>query len=400
MNPYPDEFGEQVRECLAHLYDFSVLQNNPIVKRLGDGLTGTRQVQAARQIIIDQIEGLKLQDKAAIHSRQSRPYLILTLRYVEEMPVQEILHELALSPRQFYREHRRSLDALAQILWFRMDQRGSPTDNPSISIQSEISRAYNHRPEGAVQSSYRHLVLGAIQAVDKLAEQRNIHIRLTDATSEHASPRVPHSLVRQFLIWLFAWLLQAMNREGEICLRLTDHDEGLLIDVSGIVSTLDPSFLQTLIEDETWCHFAERLGVQYALSSEEAGHFNLMVPYKKHTILVIDDNPDVVDLFRRYATSSRYQVIGAADGSEGIRLALSAMPSLIVLDVMLPEHDGWETLQRLKSNSTLQSVPVFVCSVLDTAELALSLGAQGFLKKPPSQLAFLTLLDQSVASTG
>ncbi|MBK8034636.1 MAG: hypothetical protein IPK17_35065 [Chloroflexi bacterium] len=133
---YPAEFEEQVRECLANLYDFTMLQSNPLVQRLAPDLPGTRQVQAARQIIIDKIEALKLKDEAGYRSKQTRPYHILMLRYVDETPVQEIMHQLALSHRQFYREHRRALEALSQILWLYVSQPADPQGHPSITLES------------------------------------------------------------------------------------------------------------------------------------------------------------------------------------------------------------------------------------------------------------------------
>src|SRR5262245_46223139 len=102
---FPEVFEQQVRDCLVHLYDFTALQNDPVAEQLAPQLGGVQRVQMVRQIVIDAIENLKL--NAAPQSRNGRVYNLLFLRYVEEQSTQELLQHLALSERQFYREHRR-----------------------------------------------------------------------------------------------------------------------------------------------------------------------------------------------------------------------------------------------------------------------------------------------------
>jgi CheY-like chemotaxis protein len=69
---------------------------------------------------------------------------------------------------------------------------------------------------------------------------------------------------------------------------------------------------------------------------------------------------------------------------------------VIVLDVMMPRIDGWEMLGRLRSNRATSHVPVIVCTIMAQEELALSLGAAGFLKKPVTRQDFLAALDRQV----
>ena len=65
-----------------------------------------------------------------------------------------------------------------------------------------------------------------------------------------------------------------------------------------------------------------------------------------------------------------------------LQIAREVVPSVIVLDVMLPGQDGLEVLQNLKNHPATRQIPVLICSVLDTRELVLSLGADGFLRSP------------------
>ena len=112
------------------------------------------------------------------------------------------------------------------------------------------------------------------------------------------------------------------------------------------------------------------------------------------TLLVIDDNEGLIELFRRYLTGESYQLIGARDGVEGLRLAEEHSPDVIVLDVMMPQQDGWEVLQLLRNRRRTRDIPVLVCSVIDDPELAFSLGAAEFLAKPVKREELLEALER------
>ena len=116
------------------------------------------------------------------------------------------------------------------------------------------------------------------------------------------------------------------------------------------------------------------------------------------TILIIDDNQDLVDLFRRYLAGHRLAVVGANSGREALALLEQLAPQLILLDVMMPQQDGWEVLQMLRAAPATAATPIIVCSVLREHELALSLGASDTLVKPVSQPALLEVLRRWLGS--
>jgi DNA-binding response OmpR family regulator len=111
-------------------------------------------------------------------------------------------------------------------------------------------------------------------------------------------------------------------------------------------------------------------------------------------VLIVDDNPDAVDLFHRYLAKQPYQILVADTGAKALQFAREAQPDIIILDIMLPEHDGMEVLQTLKHDQATRNIPILVCSVLDMQPLARSLGADDYLKKPPGQQELLTRLEQ------
>ncbi|MBI5463979.1 MAG: response regulator, partial [Ignavibacteriales bacterium] len=99
-------------------------------------------------------------------------------------------------------------------------------------------------------------------------------------------------------------------------------------------------------------------------------------------ILCIDDDPDVIDILKKYLTPEGYSVTGANSGDEGIRLAEQLHPSLITLDIMMPNKDGWQVLQELKADSATRDIPVLIHSIIDNKPLAVHLGALDVMTKP------------------
>jgi CheY-like chemotaxis protein len=114
-------------------------------------------------------------------------------------------------------------------------------------------------------------------------------------------------------------------------------------------------------------------------------------------VLVIDDNADTLRLLERYLSNSRYRFLGTTNPLQVMQLARESCPRIIVLDVMLPEVDGWELLGRLHEHPEIGAVPVVVCTILPQEQLALSLGAADFVQKPVSRQAFLSVLDRQLA---
>jgi len=113
-------------------------------------------------------------------------------------------------------------------------------------------------------------------------------------------------------------------------------------------------------------------------------------------VLVIDDNADTRRLIQRHLSGSRYHFTGAPDAKQGLALAEELIPQIIVLDVMMPGRDGWALLEQLREHPQLKDIPIIVSTILAHEDLALALGAAGFLRKPVSRSQLLTELDRQV----
>jgi len=77
-------------------------------------------------------------------------------------------------------------------------------------------------------------------------------------------------------------------------------------------------------------------------------------------IVCIEDDPQIIELVRTILGRKGFQVIGAAGGQEGLTLVQAQRPDLILLDLMMPDLDGWEVYRRLKEDPLLAAVPVVV----------------------------------------
>jgi len=99
-------------------------------------------------------------------------------------------------------------------------------------------------------------------------------------------------------------------------------------------------------------------------------------------VLVIDDDPAARDLLARFLEREGYKVCTAADGRTGLELAHTAAPRLILLDVMMPQMDGWSVLSTLKADPAVASIPVVMTTFVNDQNLGYSLGAADYLTKP------------------
>jgi CheY-like chemotaxis protein len=114
----------------------------------------------------------------------------------------------------------------------------------------------------------------------------------------------------------------------------------------------------------------------------------------KVTVLVVDDNEDMARFYRDCTIGTRYHIIHVAQGGDLFDAVDATVPDIVVLDVMLPDVDGWRLLMRIHEDPATRSIPVIICSVVQEEDLALSLGAARYLPKPVRPREFIQALDQ------
>jgi DNA-binding response OmpR family regulator len=99
-------------------------------------------------------------------------------------------------------------------------------------------------------------------------------------------------------------------------------------------------------------------------------------------VLVVDDEPQVREVLRRYLARDGYEVVTAADGEEAVRVCERESPSLVVLDLMLPRRDGLAVFHRLRSQADLPVVMLTARGDEPDRLLGLGLGADDYIVKP------------------
>lgn len=102
----------------------------------------------------------------------------------------------------------------------------------------------------------------------------------------------------------------------------------------------------------------------------------------KPTVLVIDDDPTVHDLMKRFLTKKGFNVQIAKGGEEGVRRAKEVKPHAITLDVMMPSMDGWAVLSALKADPETVDIPVIMLTMVNDKSMGYALGATDYLTKP------------------
>jgi two-component system alkaline phosphatase synthesis response regulator PhoP len=95
-------------------------------------------------------------------------------------------------------------------------------------------------------------------------------------------------------------------------------------------------------------------------------------------ILVVDDDPQIVRLLRAYLEQSGYHVFAAYSGNEAMRILRAERPDLVLLDLMLPDRDGWAVTRTVRDDPGLAATPI----VMLTAIVGLELGADDYISKP------------------
>jgi DNA-binding response OmpR family regulator len=107
------------------------------------------------------------------------------------------------------------------------------------------------------------------------------------------------------------------------------------------------------------------------------------------TVLIIDDDPSATSLFKKILTPKEYQVLITHSSREGLESIERVMLDLIILDLLMPEIDGWQLLRKIRK---LTRTPILIISALDSSEIitkTLDMGADDYLVKPVTSTTLL-----------
>jgi CheY-like chemotaxis protein len=375
----PEEYVEQVKQVLERLYDFPYLQRHPLAQDgdLDEDSSNEAPAQRLRREILTIIEEISPGPGVGFRAPHARVYGLLHLRFVEGMTVQEAAHDLGISTRQAYRDLRRGEESVAAVLWSRRSspQSSTPGARQLSSLQAEMDGLESH-PHAIDLCSVLHYVE---QAVVQLARQRSVSVDVrmpADPVIVYTEP----AFAQQALISIISRAIQQMNA-GDLDIELAADQDRAAITLR---YTPTPDVADAPVIGHAVAHVIEQLEwvVEQEVGATGQRVFTIQIATHGPTVLVIDDNAGLVDLLRRYLSNHACHVVATTTGEQGLQMSQEVLPDAIVLDVMMPQIDGWEVLQTLRNRPQTKDIPVIICSVFNDPELAYSLGASLVVPKP------------------
>lgn len=117
----------------------------------------------------------------------------------------------------------------------------------------------------------------------------------------------------------------------------------------------------------------------------------------KKKVLIIEDEENLIELLRVNLSAGGFDVLVANDGEDGLLKSFSETPNAIILDVRLPQIDGWKVCRELKGNAGTKNIPVIILTAASQKsdfEEAKNAGCDLFLTKPFDPLRLVKIVDE------
>jgi len=401
-------FVESLRDALNHLYEAEHLRHNVLAVTIGvaNRLDTSSQL---RNILINAIEEMKPDSANPSTEKAWRMYETLFYCYVQRLSQQAVADQISLSTRHLRREQKAALELLADSLCQRYDFRNQVIPEPeTMSAELNESTLILSADPGSGYADLDWLKTEVTQQPTELRTELQTILSLIEPLARENGVILPVQFPNEPPPPI------AVNPQAfqQIMLNLL----GILIPVSEEIVQIKLAQDQNLFRMDILTNVTETLEIfkkdeldviQYMVSlckgslgiliDEGMCSVTLHLPFiDQVTVMVVDDNPDTLRLFERYAAGTRYRMVGLRDPLQAHSLAVQIKPQVILLDVMMPGMDGWKILGRLRQHPKTEQIAVVICTIFPQERLALSLGASGFLKKPVSRQDLLDQLDRQI----
>ena len=399
-----DALVYDVQHALRHLYDPEVLRQSPLACLVDTQLDQDLGV-SLRHLLCDTIRAMRPEKGIPPDTRPWRDYHLLFHRYVRCYTQLEVADQIGLSVRHLRREEHKAVVSLAQALTERSAagslgykaKASAPADlyDPP-TVEAELS--WLSGDGDAAPCDLACIVLESIELVTPMAEQVGISIRYAKPEQEYLVT-INKVAVRQAMMILLSVALRHASRKP---IELTLRDKGWLVELDLVAHVKESDTAPLSPEDNESMALARRIveagggNLNLSLGPSTLRTIVSLPAVEKVPVLVIEDNIDTVRLIGRCLLGTRFQVHSTSDIDEAIDLAACHAPRAVILDVFMPEVDGWECLQRLRQHPLTQDIPVLVCTILPERELALSLGATAYVHKPFKRQELCRILDRLV----
>lgn len=348
-----------------------------------DPIAGPGHVQSS---LIASIAELEPDPKQPANNRARRDFDSLHQRFVLGLTQEETAGTLHLSVRHVQRVQAEATHLLSRILWDRYLARGETPDWRS-QMERELASLRSRDPDATADVAE---AIADVMALEQaLASGHGIQLKEGFIQPGLVATVHPAAL-RQALITAVGRLTQHVS-PGELAIYAALADGSVRITLTGPADSDRQPTKDHLTRDI----ITPRGATVEAQAKGDRLFLWLTLPsIGERTVLVVEDNLDMVHFYQRCTAGTPYRVAHLPERQDMIEAIEAAGPDIVVLDVMLPDVDGWQLLTHLYERLSTRSIPVIVCSVVKEEELALSLGAALFLAKPVRPRQFVQALDQ------
>lgn len=366
------------------------------------GLPPQRGGDAAREAVSAAIEELNITPSLPQATKAQRLYQVLHSRFIQGLSQEAAAEQLTLSTRHLRRLQVEAIHVLAtRLLQERERQLRQPSlaevNSPgqetgladwSDSLRTEIDALH-------VNSSDLSSDLGAVfsrvsQLYAFLPQARRVPLEITPPSEKRILPLHPAALQDVLLGLLNLVTAQANQRAISLCSSQDNSETTLILgfdEPEGDHAELKRQ-LQTIAETvgirTTHHHTDGRIEVELVFP-----------PAQMKTLLVVDDNDNVLSLYRRFLEGTFFRM-HALKSEAALFAFLEANPvDIILVDILMPDIDGWDLLVKLRQHLEGHPIPLGICSVLGSREIALGLGADFYIQKPVDRKTFIQTLTQA-----
>jgi CheY-like chemotaxis protein len=399
-----EEFETQLTYVLQHLYDPSLTPPAQVLQVLGH--TPQDGLEVLQTVIIQMVEDLRPADYVPKSTRSWRVYGILYYRFISNLTQEDVANRVGITPRHLRREQAGAVHLLALRLWEKahlplpptLDEEPEPEETgsaesglqnaPELQLQNDLVALQENAP--GVISDVSVVVRSVLTLVNRIPTGERMEIGEVVLPPELKAALHP-SVLRQ-VVWMMLHVgITRLEQGGKVSIVCGVQGTNVYIELKfSPVFAFDDQ--QKQIIEEILKFTNGKLEIQ-----EENQHLvcRVEILHVNRTVLIVDDNPDIVHLYRRYLIGTQYYLNHLANGQELFEHVKRIHPDLIVLDIMLPDVDGWELLIQLTENPDTRRIPVIVCSVMSDKDLAMALGANTCLAKPVQRADFIHALDRA-----
>jgi CheY-like chemotaxis protein len=401
------QFIESLREALLNLYNpyelkRSVLQPLLVEQRPDSGME-------LKQALINTVNELMPDTHTPYDTKAWKYYELLNYCFIDQLEQKEAAKIMLISLRTLQRLLPKAIEILAEKLAadYHLTFAGeaasahpvdeAPQGLPSASDTWDKETSLLKVPSSAAFIDIRKMLREIAQIFQPIsgAEESKVTIEYPD---DPWLVMGQVTILRQAVLTAISYFNQQepdlkitisteqKRDQGLLCIR--GHSPGMVLSERELASKTDVSAALTNLMELL------KGSAEIRRASPAEISIRLVFPAQRQSkIMVVDDNADAIRLVEKYLAAGLYTVVGVQNPEQVIARLEKEQPALVLMDVMLPEIDGWMLLSQIRRNQRISKIPVIISTVLPQEELAFTLGADGFLKKPYTRQELLHSLD-------